>query len=161
MGRTKNLNEIKRLKGTDQPCRMQTNSIELPLMQNVSKISDAKKLSVLKNKRAKDIFKDKANQLFAIGILSDLDFEQLAIYSNNLDQIFTCISELKKGMFVERFDENGNIVGFVQNPYLKLYKELININNKIANDFGFTPLSRQKFTSPQTEDKPTIEDILK
>lgn len=148
--------QLKKLRGTDQPCRTK-NELEPEVVENVDSIKSAKQLTLLKTRRAKDIFKQKANQLLNLKILTELDYEQLAIYANSLDMLFTCIAELKKGHYEEIHDEHGNLLRYVENPYLKLYKDMTTLCNKMAGDFGFTPISRIKFNI-EPDDKP---DFLK
>lgn len=143
-GRKPTPDAIKKMRGTDQPCRMNDNNIDT--LQNSDLITNASQLKVLRNKRSKEIFKEKANQLMKLQMLTELDLEQLAIYANNLDMLFKCIKEIKKGEFREIHDENGYLLRYIENPYLKLYKDLVVSTNKMAADFGFNPVSRNKFT---------------
>lgn len=152
-------NNLKKLRGTDQPCRLK-DSIEAPTVNDISKIVNTSKLKVLKTKRSKQIFKEKANQLIQLQVLSEIDFEQLAIYCQSLDLLFECIDELSKGKFVEIFDENGRILRFIQNPYLKLYQDMVQICNKIGSEFGFTPVSRMKLHT-KTVGKDPLEELMK
>jgi len=158
-GRKKIPDTLKQLRGTDQPCRLSGNNNIDPIA-NIDEIVDSGQLRVLKNKRAKDIFKEKANQLIQLKVLTSMDFEQLAIYANNVDMMFTCMTELKKGKFKEIYDEEGRIIRYVENPYLKLYKDLIPLINKMASEFGFSPVSRMKFNHKPEETDP-LQALLK
>ena len=73
-----------------------------------------------------------------------MDIEQLVIYAASLDLLFDCIKEMKKGKFNEVYDDFGKIKGYIANPYIKLYREMIEIVNKIGSDFGFSPVSRMR-----------------
>lgn len=135
-------------------------NIDVPV---VSSIKLTKGNKILKTQRSKKIFNEKANQLLHIGILTELDIEQLAIYAYSLDELFVCIDEIKNvGRFKEIYDENGHVLRFIENPYMKRYREMFEIVNKIASDFGFTPVSRMKFRElGKPNEKPRIEDLLK
>jgi len=150
---------IKRLRGTDQPCRL-SGEVNTDPIEDIVEIVNSGQLRVLKTKRAKDIFKEKANQLIQLKVLTKMDFEQLAIYAHNVDMMFTCMAELKKGKFKEIHDEEGNIIRYVENPYLKLYKDLIPLINKMASEFGFSPVSRMKFNHKSDEADP-LQALLK
>lgn len=153
-------NELKKLRGTDQPCRLK-DSIEAPAVNDISKIVNTSKLKVLKTKRSKQIFKEKANQLIQLQILSDIDFEQLAIYSNSLDLLFHCIEQISEsGHFIEVYNEFGKIEKYIPNPYLKLYQDMVQICNKIGSEFGFTPVSRMKLHT-KTVGKDPLEELMK
>jgi P27 family predicted phage terminase small subunit len=152
-------NAVKKLRGTDQPCRM-NETIDVPAIGSIDQVVDVRKLKVLKTRRSKQIFKEKANQLIRLKILTEIDFEQLAIYANSLDMLFDCIDELSKGKFQEVHDENGRVLRFIQNPYLKLYREMIDVVNRIGSDFGFSPVSRMKLKTKQ-EEKDPLAELLK
>ena len=156
-GRKKIPDSIKELRGTNQPCRM-SGETNINPVEDFMEISDAKGLSVLKTKRAKDIFKEKANQLIQLKVLTNMDLEQLAIYAHNVDMMFTCMTELKKYKFKEVKDKNQNTVT-IENPYLKLYKDLIPLINKMASEFGFSPVSRMKFNH-KPEEKDPLQALL-
>lgn len=159
-GRKSLPNEIKKLRGTDQPCRM-SESIDVPKIGDISQIINVSKLKILKTKRSKQIFKDKANQLIQLNILTAIDFEQLAIYAHSLDTLFDCIDNISSsGKFSEVYDENGRILRFIQNPYLKLYQDMVQICSKIGSDFGFTPVSRMKFKVESKENDP-LQELMK
>jgi P27 family predicted phage terminase small subunit len=158
-GRKKIPDQIKTLRGTDQPCRMNGNTNTEPI-SDISAIVNTGQLRILKTASAKKIFKEKANQLIQLKNLTEMDLEQLAIYANNLDELFNCMKELKKGKFREQYDENGLIVRFVENPYLKLYKDLQPLIAKTASEFGFTPVSRMKF-STHSEEKDPLTELMK
>lgn len=112
---------------------------------------DAKGMKALKTKRARDIFTTKGNQLIALGTLTDMDLEALAVYANSLDMLFDCIDHIGKE---DKFTlvQNDKQSYYVANPYLKLYKEMVEIVNRVGSEFGFTPVSRAKIAAPPRED---------
>ena len=81
-GRKKIPDEIKKLRGTDQPCRLsgETNS-----MMVIESIDDTSGMKMMQTIGAKKIFKEKANQLIQMKTLTEMDMEQLAIYCNSVD----------------------------------------------------------------------------
>ena len=159
-GRKSLPNEIKKLRGTNQPCRTKE-TIDVPKIGDISQVINVSKLKVLKTKRSKQIFKEKANQLITLQILTEIDFEQLAIYAHSLDTLFDCIDNIaSSGKFSEVHDENGRILRFIQNPYLKLYQDMVQICSKIGSEFGFSPVSRMKLhTKP--EEKDPLQELMK
>lgn len=154
---------LKVLRGTDQKTRMR-GSLEVPALNDITGIVDVKKFTVLKSKRAKDIFIDKANQLIKLKLLTEMDIEQLVIYASSLDILFTCMKEMKKDLFKEIYaeDKEGNIFlkGMVPNPYIKLYREMIEITNKIGSDFGFSPVSRMKLKAEKEKEVDPFEKLM-
>lgn len=151
-------NAVKILRGTDQPCRMKE---ELSVKPITDPILSLPKNNPLKTKRAKKIYIEKANQLIQLRILTSFDLEQLSIYAYALDQTYTCMENLhKQGYFHESYDDNGNILRYIENPYLKLLRDMIEVTNKIGSDYGFTPVSRQKINQAPPSEKNPFEDLL-
>lgn len=145
-GRKPTPNALKVLRGTDQPVRMR-NEVNAERVTSI----DAKGMKVLKTKRARDIFTTKGNQLIVLGTLTDMDLESLAVYANSLDMLFDCMDHIAKE---DKFTlvQNEKQSYYVANPYLKLYKEMVEIVNKVGSDFGFSPVSRAKIAAPPRED---------
>lgn len=137
--------ELKKLKGTNQPCRAIAPQVETEKITDINSIIKRVNIKTLKTKRAKDLFKEKANQLIRLQMLTDLDLEQLVVYAWVLDQAFTAAEELNKnGRYTKTYDENGIHVGYVANPNAKVFKEMSEMASKIGSDFGFTPVARLK-----------------
>lgn len=140
-------NALKQLRGTDQPVRMRDEG-------NFERLTEVSPPKVLTTRRAKQIFKTKADQLIAHGVLTPLDLEGLTMYAYCADVAFTCMEELKQGLFKPLKDEKGRIYKFVENPHLPLLNKMIDQCNRLGADFGFTPISRSKVkTAP--DDRPT------
>ena len=152
-------NQLKVLRGTDRKDRMRP-EIEANLISEINQIVDLKNFKVLQSKRAKDIFIQKANQLIKLKLLTDMDIEQLVVYAGSLDILFTCMKEMKKENFTEITDKSGNVKGYVKNPYIKLYREMIEITNRIGSDFGFSPVSRMKLHAEQIQVKDPFQALL-
>lgn len=153
---------IKKMRGTDQKCRMRGEGLSVPKIKDLKRITSTRGIRLLKSERSKRIFISKCNQLIAIGILTETDLDQISIYSDALDKYYTCISELQqKGMFSPRYDVNGNVIGFISNPYLKLYQDLAILINKIGSDFGFSPVQRQKIKIEKPKELNPIEELTK
>ena len=83
--------QLKALRGTDQPCRMSGKVDTVDRISDIREITSTKKMKLLPTKRAREIFKSKANQLIGLGILTELDIEHLAVYANSLDVLFSCM----------------------------------------------------------------------
>lgn len=149
---------LKVLRGTDQPCRLRDELSVTPITDPILSIP---KGSPLKSKRAKAIFIGKANQLIALKILTSFDIEQLSVYAYTLDQVYVCMEKIHKlDLFREMHDADGKILRYVENPYIKLLRDMIDITNKIGADFGFSPVSRQKLKAEPEKDKNDLSDLL-
>ena len=151
-------NEIKALRGTDQPCRMKDEVSVDRIQYFFEKIP---KNSPLKTKRAKKIFIEKANQLVASKILTAMDLEQLSMYAYSVDVVYQAMEAIgEMGHFQEIHDENGYLLRYVENPYLKLFRDHVKIANEIGANFGFSPVSRQKIQISKEEDLNPFEKLF-
>ena len=152
-------NELKKLRGTDQPVRMRD---ELSVEPIVTPFLSVPKGIPLKSKRAKQIFLGKANQLIALRVLTAFDIESLSLYANTLDTAYTCIEKLGEKdaeEFTMNVNEKSGVVSYTPNPYRGLLRESIELVNKIGGEFGFTPVSRQRIATQPVE-KDELEDFL-
>ena len=158
-GRKPTPDALKALRGTDQPCRMK-GTIEVSEIKDVTQILDLKGLKILTSKRAKDIFIQKANQLIGLKLLTDMDIEQLVIYSHALDTLFTCIKGMKVGLFDKVYNDDGKLKGSIPNPHIKLYREMAEIVNRIGSDFGFSPVARMKLKAEKEPSKDPLQELF-
>lgn len=149
-GRKPISNAVRKLHGTDRADRMKE-EISSPVLVSV----DARKIKALQTKRGREIFTVKAKQLISQGVLTELDIEALTIYANSLDMLFECVEKVKEEKFVKVVTEKGTT--YISNPYLKLYKEMADIVNRVGADFGFTPVSRLRIQAPIQEDDQLAE----
>ncbi len=154
--------EVKDLRGTLEDRRSRGATPGIPITK-ITQITSARGIRVLTTKRAKDIFKQKCNQLMGLKILTELDLENLAIFAHNLDKIFSLMNELaNEGDVITLYKvihrKTGEIdqipLKCIANPKWKLYQSLVEMNNKISGDYGFSPVSRMKLSLPGA-DKPS------
>lgn len=150
---------VKVMRGTDQPCRM-SGGDNVEKITDVKQITSTARMKLLPTKRAKDIFKAKANQLIALRVLTELDLEHLAVYANSLDILFGCMEKMREPP-VPRYDKEGNIAGYVFPPEVSLYKQMVDHVNRIGAEFGFTPVSRQRINQAPPEEKDELEELFR
>lgn len=150
---------IKVLRGTDQKCRMSGGKDNVEKITDVEQILSTDKMKLLPTKRSKKIFMEKANQLIGLRVLTILDIEQLAIYANSLDILFSCMKAMRLPPEEVR-NKIGYLTGYVQRPEISLYKQMVEIVNKIGADFGFTPMSRQRINREMHEEKDELDDLI-
>lgn len=92
-------------------------------------------------------------------MLTELDLEQLAVYANSVDLIFDCLEGMRKPA-IPKYDKEGDLTGYIAPPELALYRQMVEIVNKIGSDFGFSPISRQRINAAPPEKEETIDDML-
>lgn len=154
-GRPKILDEVKRLRGTDQPCRMSGGSDQTEKLTNINQITSTAKLKVLKTKRAKDIFKTKANQLIALGVLTEMDIEHLALYAFSLDFVFTCMTDI-----MDNVDSGERMMDGIAVKEVNTMFKAFDYVNRLGAEFGFTPMSRQKMNQSPKEEEDELTQFL-
>ena len=154
-GRPKLLDEVKVLRGTDQPCRMSGNVDKADKISDISQITSTANLKILPTKRSKDIFKQKANQLIALGVLTELDIEHLALYAYSLDFVFTCMKEITNNI-----EKGARMLDGVSAKEITLMHKSMDYVNRIGAEFGFTPMSRQKINTAPPEEKNELEELI-
>lgn len=149
---------VKIMRGTDQPCRMSGDD-GITKITDVNQIKSVAGLKLLPTKRAKAIFKQKANQLIGLRVLTILDIEQLAVYANSLDVLFDCLDGMRRPA-IKKIDKDGNLVGYVTPPEVALYSKMVEHVNRIGSEYGFTPVSRQRIKQDGGEEENEIEEVF-
>jgi P27 family predicted phage terminase small subunit len=96
-----------------------------------------------------------ANELGALGMLTSLDRAALAAY---------CGAYALWAESTENIQKYGAMIkspqGFpIQSPYLAIANRQAEIMMRIASEFGFTPASRSRITTP-TPNRPSLFDVL-
>jgi P27 family predicted phage terminase small subunit len=152
--------QVKKLRGTDDKRRLRGEMIKAKPLTALEKVTQKEVYKNLQTDRSKRMFYEKAEQLMALSILTEQDLDQLMLYSHALDKLMLCIEKMETGMFKPVTDEDGNIIKFVQNPYLKLYKELIVIVNKLGSEFGFSPVSRLKVKPTEEKKSSPLQELI-
>lgn len=149
--------EVKKLRGTAQPCREKQSGDS----SAVAKLTEAKPPTWL-DPMAKKIFKSKAQQLIALNVLTVLDIDLLALYAQAYSLVVEALENLKaEGKFNTLFNDEGQIIGFVENPYMKVYRDNFDKVQKLASHFGFSPATRKSIISmiDKKEDKDDFSDF--
>lgn len=149
--------EIKQLRGTAQPCRENAagNSTDL------ARLTDVKPPAWL-DTMAKKIFKSKAEQLIALRVLTVLDIDILALYAQSYSMIVEALQKIKdEGKFNTLYNDEGQIIGFVENPYMKVYRDNFDKVQKLSGHFGFSPATRKGIMTmtDKKEDKDDFSDF--
>ena len=110
----------------------------------------------------KKIFKSKAEQLIALNVLTVLDIDLLALYAQADSLVVEALENMKtEGKFNTLYNDEGNIVGFVENPYMKVYRDNFDKVQKLAAHFGFAPATRKSIMAmvEKKEDKDDFSDF--
>lgn len=130
--------EIKKLRGTSQRREQSAAGNDA-----VARLTDAKAPTWL-DTTAKKIFRSKAEQLIALRVLTVLDIDLLALYAQSYSLIVEALEKIKsEGKFNTLYNDEGQVIGFVENPYMKVYRDNFDRVQKLSSHFGFSPATRK------------------
>ena len=136
-GKQKQSNEIKVLRGTDQPCRMTPQS-EMTKLESLPKVR-------LKG-TAKKIFEYTATELLHKKLLEVVGVDLLVAYAREMAIYHDLMLEVEKeGFTIEVETKNGTMTQI--NPKRKIAESALANAKSLASEFGFTPASRGKISS--------------
>lgn len=133
-GKQKQSNEIKVLRGTDQPCRMTPQS-EMTKLESLPKVR-------LKG-TAKKIFEYTATELLHKKLLDVVGVDLLVAYAREMAIYHDLMLEVdKEGFTIEVETKNGTMTQI--NPKRKIAESALANAKSLAAEFGFTPASRNR-----------------
>lgn len=133
-GKQKQSNEIKVLRGTDQPCRM-TSQSEMTKLESLPKVR-------LKG-TAKKIFEYTATELLHKKLLEVVGVDLLVAYAREMAIYHDLMLEVEKeGFTIEVETKNGTMTQI--NPKRKIAEAALANAKSLAVEFGFTPASRNR-----------------
>lgn len=136
-GKQKQSNEIKVLRGTDQPCRM-TSQADMTKLESLPKVR-------LKG-TAKKIFEYTATELLHKKLLEVVGVDLLVAYAREMAIYHDLMLEVEKeGFTIEVETKNGTMTQI--NPKRKIAESALANAKSLAAEFGFTPASRGKISS--------------
>lgn len=143
-GRKKLPNEVKALRGTDQPCRMTEQA-------GVNSIT-ALPRSGLKG-TAKKIFELVGTELIHKNLLELVSLDLVVAYSREMGLYHDMMREVEKeGTTIEVETKNGTTT--IINPKRKVAESALANAKAIAVEFGFTPASRSRVSGLLNTDAP-------
>lgn len=141
MGRNRVPDEVKRLRGTLQPCRELKN---VPAVQGSFRLKPPSWLSP----EEKKAFKAAAAILSDWGILSPADEGLIAMYVNALAKWKDAERHLREdGAVVLVKDEDDNLLSQQLNLYYQVSKDAVKQAAALQQQLGFGPVARAKILS--------------
>ena len=126
-GRKPISNALKKLKGTDQPCRMR----EEITFDKITEIPGPPSYLCVE---AKKVFKVTAQQLADKGVLDVVNINTVLLYASEMGKYIEAEKELKKkGCVIELHNEDGILMKATRNPL-----------DRMASELGITPASASR-----------------
>lgn len=153
--------EIKKQRGTDQPCRMRP-VIKGQIVTDIDVVMSNPSVAVLANDRQRQIFVEKVTYLIALKMMEEVYINALVDYAILREKYEDALEKLNQmgGEFIKQYDDTGKMCGFIENPYIKLALRYLDKINKIGSEFGFTPVARMKLPAPGVKESP-LDQIRK
>lgn len=165
-GRNKLPDAIKKLKGTDQKCRMTGGNA--PVFEKITQIPPAP--SYL-NSEAKKVYKVTAEQLASIGVLDAVNINTVLMYACEMGKYIEVQKNLKKAQKIDlgysiklyqafsfSIDSKGR-PRIERNIWDKLATEYLDNARKLASELGITPASSSKVKIVPKEEKSALEQL--
>ena len=153
-GRKQLPDKIKKLKGTDQPIRMSKNKggydslAELPTLRPNPL-----------NKQGKSIYRSTGNMLINQGLLNEVNFSLFVSYCIELGTYYELIEDVKEeGYTVEEVTKSGSRT--LPNPKRKMANDALDRARQLSSEFGLTPASESKISSPGRADEDPLSQLL-
>lgn len=148
-GRKKLPDNIKALRGTDQPCRMS----DKPAVQTSTVIKLPK--SGLKG-TAKKIFAVVATELMHNNLLDVYGVDMVVAYAREMALYHDMMSDIEKeGVTIEIETKNGTVMQI--NPKRKIAEGALAAAKSLAAEFGMTPSSRSRVSAIMNDNAPKDE----
>jgi len=149
-GRPRKPDALKKLTGTDQPCRM-SNAVEF---ERVTKIPPAPSYM---NKYGKRAYRTTTQQMALLGLLNEVNIPIVVMYANELGLYWEAQEELAtEGRYDDHKDKQGN-KRKVRKDKDKAASQYFENIKKMAVELGITPASAGRIKMPgQTETNPLL-----
>ncbi len=140
-GRKKTPSNLKILKGTDQPCRMNPDEAE-PDLAIPSPPDHLSQDAIVEWGRV-------SQELYQLGLLSRVDRAALAAYCQAYGRWCEAERQIaKSGMMVRT--TNGNVI---QSPLVGIANKSLEMMHKFLTEFGMTPAARARVQAKKPEDQ--------
>ena len=149
-GRPPKPTRLKQMAGTDQPCRIMPNEMEVSRLLNIP--DPPMQLSELGLREWDNI----TNELHAKQMLHLVDLALVAAYCNEMALYIESEKILLKGRIDEFYNDEGALIRRQAKPEQKIAKDALAAALKIAAQFGLTPSARTRISMPKQGPKPLV-----
>lgn len=141
-GRKALSDEQKRLRGTDQPCRMKEGNLPAVVQHPNGTLATIPKTKL--KGTAKKVYTLVATELASRGALDILSTDLVVAYCREMALYHDMMSDLEKeGMTIELEGKNDAVITQI-NPKRKIAEGALSAAKTLATEFGLTPASRAR-----------------
>ncbi len=146
-GRPPKPTALKRMAGTDQPCRINENEMQVSQLAN---IPDA---PMLLNDYGQREFEIVCAELHSKRMLHLVDLSLVTAYANEMGLYVEMEQKLKQvGRIDEFYNEDGALTKRQAKPEQRIANDALAKALKIACQFGLTPSARTRINAPEIVD---------
>ena len=146
-GRPPKPTRLKRLAGTDQPCRVNENEMQVSLLANIPSPP------IPLNEFGLKEYEIVCNELHSKRMLHLVDLSLVTAYANEMGLYIEMEEKLKKvGRIDEFFNEDGNLTKRQTKVEQRIANDALAKALKIACQFGLTPSARTRINAPEIVD---------
>jgi P27 family predicted phage terminase small subunit len=96
------------------------------------------------------------DDLLGLGLLTNLDISQLAIYCDAYAKYVKATNEIDKYGLVIKHTNKAGATNIVTNPYVQIASKYADLVKKFCDEFGLSPSSRARMALPK-KSEPTNE----
>lgn len=159
-GPAKQPQRLLEMKGTAQKCRHRAEVAMVgEKITDIAQVTDLCDFDRL-TERGQRVFLRQCEFLISLKVLQATDLDALVLYAENYDMALKCMANInKQAWFKPKYDDAGQQVGWIDNPYLKQFDKICKTINSIGTQYGFTPASRMRLSVEVKEEKHDIFDI--
>ena len=140
MGRNPLPDKIKKIRGTDQPCRLNPDQPEFTL------VTDAGPAPDFLGQYGKLIFDTVCKELIGAGILQNVDIELVILLADQYDDYFGAVQELKTKKYIVDFNGNKKL-----NPAWRIKNMAGQKIIQLSAQLGLSPSARQRLRMIKTD----------
>lgn len=99
--------------------------------------------------------------LIELGLLTNIDINQLAIYCDAYAKYIKASQEIDKYGLVIKHTNKSGATNIVTNPYVQIASKYAELVKKFCDEFGLTPTSRARIAIPKKENNDAPPDRIR
>lgn len=157
-GRKTKPNELKELQGTLRPHRVKTDAIKPTIELSTTPPEEL-------NEWGSQLYEVIMSEYCQIGLITRVDTGSLLMLCNEFGTYCEADDLIKaQGLEIEeeKYNKDGNVVGYVKtpNPNLKTRNDALKNYKALCVEFGLTPSSRAALNAPKPKEKDELSELL-
>ncbi len=156
-GPAKQPQRLLELRGTARKCRQRSMPLageQITTLEQVNELCDCSSLT----DQGRRIFQQRCLYLIGLKMLEPSYLDTLLLYAQCFDMALQSMEEINKGAwFSPKRNKRGRIVGYVENPHLRLFDKLCKTLGELSKELQMTPASRMRRA---VEEENKVADVM-